>query len=316
MNVLITGAGLLGIHVAKCLADRGAKVTIIDIKPNELYCQMILGDRRNSIVIQDGSILDESFLEFIIAKNNISYVVHTAALFDRQEHYCDDLLEVNLIGTELLLKKSVQHRIRKFIFISTVSVYDFRKRPSAEVEEDYSTNPSSGCIYGATKALGEALGDYFVKKHQLNFVSVRFCNLYGPNRPTEPQQKAIWQQVFDRAIGEGIINLHEPQLRKDQYLFVKDAAEAIKQILTAKQLNHDIYNVASKELYTMEDFIRIAEQNVAHLKVVGSEVSSAGYEYRMNCQRAIQDFGFNPLTTLEQGFLIYRDFMTLSRHKG
>ncbi|GAB6144026.1 NAD-dependent epimerase/dehydratase family protein [Desulfocicer niacini] len=113
MNVLISGAGLLGTYVAKCLADHGASVTIIDINPDEGYCCRILGDQYNHIEIQINSILDESFLDFILSKNHIDYIVHTAALFDPKEHYREGLLEVNLIGTELLLKKAVWYGVKK-----------------------------------------------------------------------------------------------------------------------------------------------------------------------------------------------------------
>lgn len=308
MNVLISGAGLLGTHIAKCLADYGASVTIIDINPDEEYCCRILGDQRNRIEIQAISILDESSLDAILLKSKINYIVHSAALFDPKWHYRDDLLKVNVIGTELLLKKAVQYGIIRFIFISTVSVYNFRKRPSEEVEETFSIEPQPRCIYGATKALGEAIGGFFTVRHHLNFVSARFSNLYGPNRHIEPHLKSVWQQVFDRAIQEGVINLDYPQMHRNQYLFVKDAAEAIKQMLAAKQLNYEVYNLASKELYDMQDFIRVAKSHLAHIKVIGSQVSCAGYKYGMNCQRAIEDFDFSPQTTFEQGFLNYLEF--------
>ncbi|GAB6145293.1 hypothetical protein JCM12294_27310 [Desulfocicer niacini] len=145
-------------------------------------------------------------------------------------------------------------------------------------------------------------------RHHLNFVSVRFSNLYGPNRHINPNLKLVWQQVFDRAIEEGVINLYEPQIPKNQYLFVQDAAEAIKQMLTAKQLNHEVYNLGSKEMNDMQDFISIAKKNLKHIKIIGSQVSCAGYKYAMNCQRAIQDFGFNPQTTFERGFENYLEY--------
>jgi nucleoside-diphosphate-sugar epimerase len=53
MNILITGAGLIGAHAARHAVDAGNKVVLYDLSPNRTYIQEIVGKDRVDVVAAD-----------------------------------------------------------------------------------------------------------------------------------------------------------------------------------------------------------------------------------------------------------------------
>ena len=82
MNVLITGAGLIGCHLAKRLADGGNKVALYDLAPNRDYIQNIVGKDRAAVVAADMRDLP-AFLS-ALKQSNVDTVVHTAGLIGKR----------------------------------------------------------------------------------------------------------------------------------------------------------------------------------------------------------------------------------------
>ena len=78
MNILITGAGLIGAHAARQMVDAGHKVVLFDLSPNRDYIQKVVGQGKADVVA--ANMLDLPALLTALEKFNVDTMVHTAGL--------------------------------------------------------------------------------------------------------------------------------------------------------------------------------------------------------------------------------------------
>ena len=78
MTVLITGAGLIGCHLAKRLVDAGKQAVLYDLSPNREYIDKVVGKNRAEVVAAD--MRDLPALINALKRSNAEAVVHTAGL--------------------------------------------------------------------------------------------------------------------------------------------------------------------------------------------------------------------------------------------
>jgi nucleoside-diphosphate-sugar epimerase len=82
MNILITGAGLIGSHTARQAVDAGNKVALFDLSPNRDYIQKVVGKERADVVAAD--MRDLPALMSALDRFNVDTIVHTAGLIGRR----------------------------------------------------------------------------------------------------------------------------------------------------------------------------------------------------------------------------------------
>ncbi|HLN85461.1 MAG TPA: NAD-dependent epimerase/dehydratase family protein, partial [Candidatus Limnocylindrales bacterium] len=78
MNILITGAGLIGTHAARHMVDAGNKVVLFDLSPNRDYIGQVVGKGKADVVA--ANMLDLPALLSALEKFNVDTIVHTAGL--------------------------------------------------------------------------------------------------------------------------------------------------------------------------------------------------------------------------------------------
>src|SRR3954469_24687556 len=144
LNVLVTGgAGFIGAHVTNHLVSAGYKVVVLD----DLSGGFKENINKNAIFVQ-GSICDNSLIEKLFSEHGFEYVFHLAAYaaeglshFIRRFNY-----ENNLIGSINLINQSVLHKVRCFVFTSSIAVYGAGQLP---MREDLTPMPEDP--YGISK---------------------------------------------------------------------------------------------------------------------------------------------------------------------
>jgi len=171
-TILVTGgAGYIGSHMTKLLAEGGHRVLILDnlSRGNESatkYGELIVGD------IRDSSVLDDVF-----TRQKLDAVMHFAAFayvgesVDEPDVYYQN----NVLGTLNLLNAMRKHDINKIVFSSTCATYGV---PSTlPITEDTEQNPINP--YGYTKLMVEQILKDFAVAYGLNSVSLRYFNAAG-----------------------------------------------------------------------------------------------------------------------------------------
>jgi UDP-glucose 4-epimerase len=177
-RVLVTGgAGFVGSHIVDLLVAAGCReVLVID--------NMIRGRRENlanamscgRLSLIEGDIRDVALLRSLV--DGVNVVFHQAAL--RITHCAAEprlAFDVMAGATFDLLERCVDAKVRKVIMASSASVYGMADEfPTTERHNPYNNRT----LYGAAKAFGEGLLRSFNDMYGLQYVALRYFNVYGP----------------------------------------------------------------------------------------------------------------------------------------
>ena len=176
-RALVTGgAGFIGSHLVEKLVDRGHTVTVID--------ELSTGNRKNLESVMDriqflqGDIRDLALLEKATADSE--YIFHLAANSSVNRSIEDPVwsAEQNVMATIGLLKLAAKHKVRRVIFSSSAAVYGYAKK--LPVKESYPLNPASP--YALDKVTGENYMRLFSQLYDIDTVSLRYFNVFGPRQ--------------------------------------------------------------------------------------------------------------------------------------
>ena len=178
MKILVTGgAGFIGSHIAEYLVQRGNDVTVLD--------NLTTGKKENLAKINDkinfvnGDIRDYKLLEKLV--NDTTGVFHEAALASVQQSFNmkDEYFDVNVNGTENILKLSKKYGF-KVVYASSSSVYGNPKKiPIKESDEKNPINP-----YAETKLQKEDLAIRY-SEMGVKVIGLRYFNVFGKRQSKE-----------------------------------------------------------------------------------------------------------------------------------
>jgi UDP-glucose 4-epimerase len=172
MNVLVTGgAGYIGSHMVKVLAERGAAVTVLD----DLSTGHAEAARGRDLV--RGDIADVGRTKDLLQQKRIEAVVHFAASSLVGESMADPLkyYRRNVGGTAALLEAMRQAGVMRLVFSSTAAVYGDPLR--TPIDEDHPKNPVNP--YGASKLAVERMLSDCCAAYGLGSVTLRYFNAAG-----------------------------------------------------------------------------------------------------------------------------------------
>ena len=198
--VLVGGAGLIGSHTADLLLKEGVKEIIIYdnfVRGSEENLAGALKDPRVSIYNIGGDIMQTDILQS--AFEGADGVFHFAALWLLQCHdYPRTAFDVNVRGTFNVMEACVAKGVTRLVSSSSASVYgDAVREP---MDEDHPYNNKN--FYGATKIAGEAFLRSFHHRYGLDYVGLRYMNVYGPRQDYHGAYIAVVMKMLD-AIDRG-----------------------------------------------------------------------------------------------------------------
>jgi UDP-glucose 4-epimerase len=198
--VVIGGAGLIGSHTVD-------ELTKEDVREIVIYDNFVRGTRENlnssardprvKIYEAGGDICQTDILN--AALEGADGVFHFAALWLLQCHdYPRAAFDVNVQGTFNVLEACVKNGVGRLVYSSSASVYgDAVEEPMTEEHPFNNKN-----FYGATKICGEAMARAFHHRYGLNYVGLRYMNVYGPRQDYRGAYIAVIMKMLD-AIDRG-----------------------------------------------------------------------------------------------------------------
>ncbi len=232
--ILVSGAnGFLGQTLINQLLEKKYKIIGLTFgikKPKSLI-------RHKNLQYVQFDIRKEKEFEKLSQIRNIEAVFHTAACIDFGEDLVafDRCFKVNVRGTLNLLEYCRVKKIKKFIYSSTVSVYDFRNKK--RVKESDLLLPSN--FYGLSKLAGEYLCLYYQQVFKINTIILRYSGLYGfGGQPINALNIFISQAINKKDIQ---INGEGKEVR--DWTYVEDAAAANIKSLEFKK--NGVFNIAT-----------------------------------------------------------------------
>ena len=194
-KVLVTGgAGFIGSHVVNGYLEQGWKVVVVDdlssgkkenLNEKAKFYQMDITDKR---------------LDKIFAEEKFKLVNHHAAQIDVRVSVKKPMFDagVNILGTLNLLNNCIKHRVNNFVFISSGGVV-YGEPLDLPVNEHYPKNPLSP--YGVSKHTIEHYLHYYRKTYGLNYLSLRYANVYGARQ--DPYGEAGVIAIFTQQMLRG-----------------------------------------------------------------------------------------------------------------
>jgi UDP-glucose 4-epimerase len=222
--VVIGGAGLIGSHtVDTLLKEEVREVIIYDnfLRGSKTNLANALRDSRVKIYDIGGDIMQTDILK--PALKGADGVFHLAALWLLQCHdYPRSAFDVNVRGTFNVMEACVEQGVTRLVYSSSASVYgDAVTEP---MQENHPFNNKN--FYGATKICGEAMLRAFHQRYGLNFVGLRYMNVYGPRQDYHGAYIAVIMRMLD-----ALDNNQNPVIMGDgteafDFVAVQDCASA------------------------------------------------------------------------------------------
>lgn len=251
-TVLITGgAGFIGSNIAKYFITQNDYNIII---ADNLSTGNLNNISNLAIKFIECDILNKIKLEEIFLLNNIDYVIHQAAQSSVDKSLENPAFngEENIIGTINLLKLSVKYKIKKFIFASSASVYGIPQY--LPIDEEHPLNPVS--FYGISKQSAENYIKLFNKLFSLNFIILRYSNVYGNKDFAGENETNVISIFYKNILNNKEIIIYGDGLQTRDFVFVKDIA--IANYLSLKNnIKNEIFNVGSGEKTSVIEIYKI-----------------------------------------------------------
>jgi UDP-glucose 4-epimerase len=317
--LVIGGAGFIGSHVVtELLKEDVAEVVIFDNfargKTSNLRDQ--LSDPRCTLFSAGGDIREIDILNK--AMEGMDGVFHLAAMWLL---HCKDFprtaFDVNIQGTFNVLEACVNNKIDRLVYSSSASVYgDAVEVPMTEEHPFNNKN-----FYGASKIAGEAMARAFHDRYGLNYVGLRYMNVYGPHQ----DQTAAYTGVIPIMLNK--IDANEtPEINGDgsqAYDFVTAQDAARCNVLAMKSdISDEFYNVGTGVQTSIKQLCeKILELKQSSLTVKYKPYSEEDMrrmvQNRIGCpKKAKKDIGFEYKSDLESGLkdlIVWRSQNPVSR---
>jgi nucleoside-diphosphate-sugar epimerase len=305
MRVLVTGgAGLIGSHIVDLLMgerERGvySEIIVLDNFVRGRRENLEAAMARGPITIVEGDLRDRGLLKEVM--HDVDQVFHQAAIRITQ---CAEeprlALEVLVDGTFNVLEAAVQAGVKKVVAASSASVLGLAEDfPTTERHHSYNNRT----LYGAAKAFNEGLLRSFNDMHGLNYVALRYFNVYGPRMDIYGAYTEVLIRWMDRILeGKPPLIFGDGKQTMD-FVYVEDIARA-NMLAMRSDISDEVFNVACGVETSLNDLA------YALLNVMGSDLQPEyGPERKVNpvprrladTSKAREMIGFEAQVQLEEG---------------
>jgi nucleoside-diphosphate-sugar epimerase len=317
MKILITGgAGLIGSHIAdKLLVKKGLpaelEVVVLDNFSRGTKANLKNALKTDQLTVVDGDIRDRDLLKEIM--QGVDLVFHQAAI--RITQCAEDprlAFEVLATGTLNVLEAAHLEGVKKVVAASSASVYGMADTfPIDELHHPYNNRT----IYGAAKTFNEGLLRSFYEMYGLDYVALRYFNVYGPRMDVWGVYTEVlvrWMELIDA--GDSPV-IHGDGSATMDFIFAPDIADA--NIAAAfSSVTDEVFNIAYGEEVSLSE---LAETLIS---VMGSNLKPKHGPLRgvnavprrlADVDKAKRMLGFEAATDLHQGLVELVDWWQCSK---
>jgi UDP-glucose 4-epimerase len=275
---LVTGgAGFIGAHVANELVGAGHEVTVLD--------DLSGGFRENlntAAAFVEGSITDAELVASLFADRRFDHVYHLAAYaaeglshFIRRFNYTN-----NLIGSVNLINESVRHRVRCFVFTSSIAVYGKLPPPMTE-----SMTPAPEDPYGVAKLAVEQDLRAAHEMFGLDYVVFRPHNVYGEFQNIGDRYRNVVGIFMNQLMARQPMTVFGDGTQTRAFSYVGDVAPVIASAVDEPRAFGEVFNIGADREYTVNELAR------ATMEAMGMEQPIRHVEARNEAVHAYADHG-------------------------
>ncbi len=275
MNYLVTGgAGFIGCAIAKKLLEEGHTIYIIDnlmtgyLENIPSDAHFIKGDFSDDVVI--AQLQDIQFDGIYHIGGQSSGEIS----FEDPEYD----LNTNTLSTLKLLQYCVKTGCKKFVYASTMSVYGEQENKE-QFHEENETNPKS--FYAVGKLASEKYMNIFLQQFNINYVALRYFNVYGPGQNLENLKqgmvsiylKQFLDDKFEKVIVKGDVN------RFRDLIYIDDIVNITIDSMNNNRYNNQIINVGTGKKTTVSTILRLIKEYTKSTKEIEITVGTPGDQF-------------------------------------
>jgi UDP-glucose 4-epimerase len=299
MTTLVTGGrGYVGRHLVDQLLADGGKV----VSYNRDYAV----DDRDGLTVVQGELFDIPRLTETLSKYSIDRIIHTAG----QSHpgVSIDLpwttFKANAEGTLAVYEAARATGVRRIVNFSsecavgTVPI-------DVEVGEDIKPAPTNP--YGVTKVAGELFGTVYNSLYDMEIVSLRITEVYGPGL----WMPSLLGDMIRAGLRSETFTLDAGGDHPFQFIHVEDVATAARLAATTTSLTQPVYNVSGGSQITVAGTARLLEKLLpgSRYEIGPGLIPEWDSQGRSDLTAAKRDLGYQPTWDLERGFVNQIDWL-------
>jgi len=331
MRVFVSGAtGFLGKHTVKRLSEIGYYV--IAFGRNEQAATFF--NTMDNVVFVKGDLEDKELLAKFM--KDVDFVIHCAALAAPYGKY-EQFYKTNVEGTQNIVNASLSSNIKKFIYLSTPSVY-FTNESRINVRENDELPQNHTNYYAKTKHIADLIVKDAVLKG-LPAISLRPRQVFGPYDQT------IFGRLIDTNKKRGIPLVNKGQILMD-FTYVDNVVDVIISCLNADdQFNGEFYNITNDQpIYLIDaltllysylneklnakkispkllSFVSSSSEIIANMTgkppILSKHVASfLSYDYTLNIDKIKNDLQYTPRISLTEGMNRYTKWYIYENQKN
>jgi UDP-N-acetylglucosamine 4-epimerase len=300
MKVLVTGgAGFIGSNLVHALMtdDRVTAVKVLDNLDTGRFANISAFKNHSKFEFIEGDI--RNYAICLGAAEGIDIISHQAALGSVPRSVKDPITthEVNATGTLNIFNAARENKIRRVVYAASSSTYG--DHPDLPKVEDKIGSPISP--YGVTKLVNEMYAKVFAELYQMEFIGLRYFNVYGPQQnPAGPYAAVI--PLFIKSLLDNqspVINGAGDTSR--DFTFVEDVVQAniLAMFTPNAEAVNQVYNIAKGEQTTLNElFDMLKEISGKQINAIHGPERSGDIKHSLaNVSKAKKLLGYNPSTS-------------------
>lgn len=298
MKYLVTGgAGFIGSFLAEKLLKDGFSVTIIDnfktgyIENIPIRANFIKGDFSKDETIE--KLNNEKFdAVFHIGGQSSGEISYEDPEYD---------LNTNTLSTLKLLQYCVKTGCKKFIYASTMSLYG-EQIGKEQFNESDKTNPKS--FYSVGKLASEKYMEIFSKQFGIDYVSLRYFNVYGPGQNLENLKqgmvsiylKQFLDDSFEKVLVKGDTN------RFRDLIYIDDVVDITIEAMKNEKYSNKILNIGTGKKTTVRTILELIKKFTKSNKKIEIVDGTPGDQFGIYADnKKLLELYNKPLTSFEDG---------------
>jgi len=245
ISLVTGGAGFIGSHVVKSLLNMGHQVIVLDDLSGGFEDHV---DPEATFV--KGSITDHQLLSDLFSEYRFDYVYHLAAYaaeglshFIRRFNYTN-----NLIGSINLINESIRHKVKCFVFTSSIAVYGAGQVP---MREDIVPEPEDP--YGISKLAVEQDLKAAREMFGLNYIIFRPHNVYGEYQNIGDRYRNVVGIFMNQLMQGKPLTVFGDGNQTRAFSYIGDVAPYIAKSVETPQAYNEIFNIGADKEYTVNE---------------------------------------------------------------
>ena len=311
---LVTGgAGFIGSHIAAALVGQGARVRIID--------DLSTGHRENigeiggQVDFVQASLSDGRKL--VSALEDVELVFHEAAIpsVPRSVEKPVETHEASVNATFSLLLAARDKRVRRVIYAASSSAYgDQAESPK---REDMRPDPLSP--YAVAKLVGEYYCQVFSRVYELETVSLRYFNVFGPRQDPSSQYSGVVSRFISALFnGEPPVIYGDGDQSRD-FTYVSNVVDANLRAAESVAAVGRVINIANGRSVKINHVLELLKELTGRTGVKAEHAPPRTGDVRdslADLTLAHSLLGYNPSVGLEDGMRLTLDWWKTNRYRG